>query len=59
MKKANILIEALISLSLVLIASSMLFILFPDLEMEWNQSNPWNYLSSKCDAICALEKALP
>lgn len=59
MKKANILIEALVSLSLVVVAVFFLSRIYPETQDLIETRNPFNYLNNNCDITCALKKALP
>ena len=59
MRKANILIEALLSLSLVVMVSLFLVQLFPEIKEEINIVNPFNELSEDCQITCSLKKLIP
>lgn len=59
MKKGNILIEALLGLSILILTSSMMTKLFIDTEQLNKSIDPFNELENDCLAQCTLEKLTP
>ena len=59
MKKANILIESLISLSFVVISSVLISQLFIQSINQEEIEDPFDDLSKDCKIQCVIEKLIP